>query len=40
MSSFKDLYGRKCRVLGSLDNQVEKVTLGPELLKEMKQAMV
>jgi hypothetical protein len=35
MIPFKDLYGRKCRVMISWDNPVEKVTLGLELLKEM-----
>jgi hypothetical protein len=40
MSLFEALYGRKCKVPSSLDNLVEKVTLGDELLKEMDQAMV
>jgi hypothetical protein len=40
MSPFEALYGRKCRFPISWDNIVEKVTLGPELLKEMEQAIV
>jgi hypothetical protein len=40
MSPFEALYGRKCRVPITLDNPSEKVALGPELLKELEQAMV
>jgi hypothetical protein len=40
MSPFEVLYGRKCRVPISWDNPVDKITLGPELLKEMEQAMI
>jgi hypothetical protein len=39
-SPFEVLYGRKCRVSISLDSLVEKITLGPELLKEMEEAIV
>jgi hypothetical protein len=37
---FEALYGRKCRVLISWYNPVDKVTLGPKLLREMEQAIV
>ena len=40
MSPFEVLYGRKCRVPISWDNPVDKITLGPELLKEMEHVMV
>jgi len=40
MSSFEVLYCRKCIVPISWDNLVEKITLGPELLKEMEHDMV
>jgi hypothetical protein len=38
MSMFEVLYGRKCRVPISWDSPVDRITLGPELLKEMEQA--
>jgi transposase InsO family protein len=40
MSPFKTLYGRKSKVLISWGSLVEKITLGPKLLKEMEQAIV
>jgi hypothetical protein len=40
MSPFEVLYGRKCRVPISWDSPVDRITLGPELLKEMEHAMV
>jgi len=40
MISFEVLYGIKCRVLIGWDSPVDRITLGPELLKEMEQTMV
>jgi hypothetical protein len=40
MSMFEVMYGIKCRVPISWDNPMEKITLGPELLKEMEHVMV
>ena len=40
MSSYESLYGRKCRTLVTWDNPVNRVVLGPDLLKEMEQEVV
>jgi hypothetical protein len=40
MSPFRALYGRKCRVPISWDNPVDRITLGPNLLKEMEQVVI
>ena len=40
MSLYEDLHGRRCRTLVTWDNPVNKVVLGPELLKEMEQEVV
>jgi hypothetical protein len=40
MSPFEALYGKKCIIPISWDSPVEKVTVGPELIKEMEQSMV
>ena len=40
MSPFEDLYGRKCNIPIIWNNPVDKITLGPNLLKEMKQQVV
>jgi hypothetical protein len=40
MRLFKVLYGIKCKVLISWDSIVDKITLGPELLKEIEHAIV
>jgi hypothetical protein len=40
MSPFEVLYGKKCRVPISWNNPVDKITLGPKLLKEMEHAMI
>ena len=37
MSPFEVLYGKKCRTLVTWDNPVNRIVLGPELLKEMEQ---
>ena len=37
MSSYESLYGRRCRTLVTWDNPVNRIVLGPELLKEMEQ---
>jgi hypothetical protein len=36
MNPFEALYGRKCRVLMSWENLVDKITLGENLLREME----
>ena len=40
MSPYEALYGRRCRTLVTSDNPVNRVVLGPELLKEMEQEVV
>lgn len=37
MILFKVMYGRRCRTLVSWDNRVNKITLGPHMLRETKQ---
>jgi hypothetical protein len=40
MSPFEALYGRKCNTLVTWDNPIDRVVLGPELLKDMEDQMV
>ena len=40
MSSYEALYGRRCRTPVTWDNPVNRIVLGPELLKEMEQEVV
>ena len=40
MSPYEALYGRRCRTPKCWDNPVNKVVLGPKLLKEMEQEVV
>jgi hypothetical protein len=40
MSPFEALYGRKCNTPVRWDNLVDKVVVGPELLKEMEEQML
>ena len=40
MSPYEALYGRRCRTPVTWDNPVNKIVLGPELLKEMEQEVV
>jgi len=40
MSLLKALYGKKCRGRTNWDNIVDNITLGPELLNEMEQAII
>ena len=40
MSPYESFYGRRCRTLVTWDNIVNRVVLGPELLKEMEQEVV
>ena len=40
MSPYESLYGRRCRTPMTWDNPVNRVVLGPELLKEMEQEVV
>ena len=37
MSPYEDFYGRRCRTPVTWDNPVNRIVLGPELLKEMEQ---
>jgi hypothetical protein len=36
MSPFEALYGRRCKTLVSLENLVNRITLGLEMLKDME----
>ena len=36
MSPYEALYGRRCRTPVTWDNPVNRIMIGPELLKEMK----
>ena len=40
IGSYEALYGKRCRTLVTWDNPVNRVVLGPELLKEMEQEVV
>ena len=40
MSLYEALYGRRCRIPVTWDNLVNRIVLGPELLKEMEQEVV
>ena len=40
MNPYEALYERRCRTPVTWDNPVNKVVLGPELLKEMEQEVV
>ena len=40
MSLYEALYGRRCRTLVTWDTPVNKVVLGPELLKKKEQEVV
>ena len=40
MSPYEALHGRRCRTPVTWDNLVNRVVLGPELLKEMEQEVV
>ena len=40
ISPYEALYGRMCRTPVTWDNPVNRVVLGPELLKEMEQEVV
>ena len=40
MSPYEALYGRRCRTPVTWDNPVNRVVIGPELLKEMDQEVV
>ena len=40
MSLYQALYGRRCRTPVTWDNLVNRVVLGPELLKEKEQEVV
>ena len=40
MSPYEDLYGRGCRTAVTWDNPMNRVVLGPELLKETEQEVV
>ena len=40
MSLYEALYERRCKTLVTWDNPVDRVVLGPELLKEMEQEVV
>ena len=40
MSPFEALYGRRCRTPMSWDNPVDRVIVGPEMLRDMEERML
>ena len=40
MSSFEALYGRKCNTPVIWDNHVDRVVIGPKMLKDMEEHMI
>ena len=40
MSPFEAMYGRKCNTTISWDNPMDRVIVGPELLKDVEDQMV
>jgi hypothetical protein len=40
MSPFEALYGRQCKIPISWSNSVDRVTIGPDMLKEMEQQVI
>ena len=40
MSPYEYLYGRRCRTPVTSDNPLNRVVIGPKLLKEMEQEVV
>ena len=40
MSPFEALYGRRCKMPVSWDNLIDKVIIGPEMLKDMEEQVV
>ena len=40
MSLYEALYGRRCRTLVTWENPVNRVVIGPELLKKMEQEVL
>ena len=37
MSPFESLYGRQCKIPISWSNPMDRITIGPDMLKEMEQ---
>ena len=40
MSPFEALYGRRCRTPISWDNPIDRVIVGPKMLKDMEEQVV
>ena len=40
MSPFEALYGRQCKIPISWNNTVDRITIGPDMLKEMEQEVI
>ena len=40
MSPFEALYGRRCRTLVSWDNPIDRVIIGPEMLKDLEEQVI
>ena len=40
MSPFEALYGRMCRTRVSWDNPIEKVIIGPKMLKDLEEQVI
>jgi hypothetical protein len=40
MSPFEALYGRQCKIPISWNNPVDRITIGPDMLKEMEHQVI
>ena len=40
MSPFEALYGRQCKIPINWNNLVDRITIGPDMLKEMEQQVI
>jgi hypothetical protein len=40
MSPFEYLYGRQCKIPINCSNPVDRITIGPDMLKEMEQQVI
>jgi hypothetical protein len=40
MSPFEALYGRPCKTPVSWSNLVDRITIGPDMMKEMEQQVI
>jgi hypothetical protein len=40
MSPFEALYGRECKIPNSWSNPMDRITIGPDMLKEMEEQVI